>query len=82
MERLLNQVQDPTNEGPVTVNEYINNHSVPCFQPLIDVNNAECQNEVRNELLKVPDKSDEDMTVADDEADDFHPRYVNQSFRK
>ena len=39
--RLLNQVQDPTNKGPVAVNDYIDDHSVPCIQPLIDVHSAE-----------------------------------------
>ena len=51
LERLLNQVQDPTNKGPVTVNEYIDDQYVPCFQPLIDVHNAEWRTEVRKELL-------------------------------
>lgn len=39
--RLFIQVQDPTNKGPVAVNDYIDDHSVPCFQPLIDVHSAE-----------------------------------------
>lgn len=51
LERLLNQVQDPTTKGPVTVNEYIDDQYVPCFQPLIDVHNAEWRTEVRKELL-------------------------------
>ena len=85
LERLLNQVQDPTNEAPVTVNEYIDGHSVPCFQPLIDVHNAEWRTEVRRELLEVSDESDEDATVADDDADDFDPplrKLKFQSVRK
>lgn len=70
MVRLLNQVQDPTNKGPVAVNDYIDDHSVACFQPLIDVHSAEQRTELRKELLEVPDKSNKDATVADDEADD------------
>lgn len=68
--RLLNQVQDPTNKGPVAVNDYIDDHSVPCFQPLIDVHSAEQRTELRKELLEVPDESDKDAILLDDEADD------------
>ena len=73
-------MQDPTNEGPVTVNEYIDDHSVPCFQPLIDVHNAKWRTEVRKELLEVPDESD-DVTVSDDEADDFDPPLREPKFQ-
>lgn len=81
--RLLNQVQDPTNEGPVAVNEYIDDHTVPCCQPLIDVHSAEQRTEVtvRKELLWVPDESDKDATVADDEADDFDPPLRKTKFQ-
>ena len=71
----------PTNEGPVTVNECINNHSVPCFQPVIDVHNTECQTEVRKEPLKVPDESDKDATVVDDEGNDFDPPQREPKFQ-
>ena len=45
LERLIQQVQDPTNEGPVAVDEYI------------DVHNVEWRTKVRNKPLKVPDES-------------------------
>ena len=38
LEWLINQVQDTTNEGQLTLDEYINIQSVACFQPLIYVN--------------------------------------------
>lgn len=79
--RLLNQVQDPTNKGPVAVNDYIDDHSVPCIQPLIDVHSAEQRTELRKELLEVPDESDKDATVADDEADDFDPPLRKTKFQ-
>ena len=81
LERFLNQVKDPTNEGPVTVNELIDDHSVPCFQSLIDVHYAEWRTEVRKELLEAPDESDEDATVADVEADDFDPPLCEPRFQ-
>ena len=73
--------KDPTNEGLVTVNEYIDDHPVPCFQPLTDVHNAEWQTKVRKELLEVPDKSDEDVTVADNRADDSDPPLGEPKFQ-
>ena len=80
MKRLLNQVQDPTNKGPVIENKYIDGHSVPYFQPLIDFHYAEWRTEVRKELLEVSDESDEEATVVDDKADDFDPPLHEPSF--
>ena len=40
LDRLIYQVQDPTDEPDgITPEEYINDDNVPCFQPLIDVDN-------------------------------------------
>lgn len=65
----------------MTVDEYIDDHSVPCFQPLIDVNNIEWQTEVTNELLEVCDENNEDATVAENKADDFDPPLHEPKFQ-
>ena len=42
LDRLIYQVQDPTDKPDgITPEEYINDDNVPCFQPLIDVDNDE-----------------------------------------
>ena len=53
LDRLIYQVQDPTDEPDgIPPKEYINDDNVPCVQPLIDVDNNEWRKEVRNELLE------------------------------
>ena len=47
----------------VTVDECIDDESVPCFQPLIDVHYVEWRTEVSNELLKVPHECGGDDTT-------------------
>ena len=78
LEGLINQVQDPTNEGSVAVDEYIDDESVSYFQPLIDVRNVEWTTDVRNELLKVPDESDDDAATL--QQDERKPKF--QSVRE
>jgi len=80
LDRLICQVQDPTDEPDgITPEEYINDDNAPCFQPLIDVDNDEWRKEVRNELLEnfraesneSVCESNVDLITVDDGDDEF-----------
>ena len=65
LNRLIHQVQDPTNEyKDVTLEEHIDD-SVHCFQSLINLDNPEWRKDVRNEIPKEFQSAPNESTLSE-----------------